>query len=277
MKNITLNCIGLIGCSSFDVEKNGEDLAKIKNILQYNLNIKVKIADSLFSIRNNKDKANDLNLFFKDREIDIIFDISGGDAANNILEYIDYTIVKNSKAIYAGYSDNTVIINTLYKKSNKYSYYYNINNLIRSDSLNQIEYFKKIFIDRNFTELFNYKFLKGNKLNGIVIGGNIRCFLKLAGTRYFPNFKNKILFLESYSGNEDRIISYLYQLKHIGVFKGINGIILGTFTELEIQNKDIEDMFLDFFKEYKFPIIKSNELGHNSNAKLIVIGSKINL
>lgn len=270
---INLKCVGLIACSDFDIEKNCERLIKIKDILQEEFKIRVKEAKSLFF--KKRDKVMDLNNFFNDREVEIIFDISGGDSANSILDSVNYKIVKECKTVYAGYSDNTVIINSLYHKTGKYSYYYNINNLVKDDSLNQKEYFKKVFIEKDINNIFSYKFLKQDKIKGVVIGGNIRCFLKLAGTRYFPNYNNKILFLESFSGNEKRIFSYLYQLKHIGVFDKIAGLIIGVFTELENSNIKIEEITLDFFKNYKFPIIKTEDLGHHKNAKAIIIGRSI--
>lgn len=35
-------------------------------------------------------------------------------------------------------------------------------------------------------------------MQGIVVGGNIRCLLKLAGTEYWPDMNGKILLLESF-------------------------------------------------------------------------------
>ncbi len=35
-------------------------------------------------------------------------------------------------------------------------------------------------------------------MDGIVVGGNIRCLLKLAGTPYWPDMREKILLLESF-------------------------------------------------------------------------------
>ena len=55
-------------------------------------------------------------------------------------------------------------------------------------------------------------------MKGEVVGGNIRCFLKLAGTEYLPSFDGKILLLESYSGDVAGQGTYLNQYKQLGVF-----------------------------------------------------------
>ena len=44
---------------------------------------------------------------FSDPEVTDIFDISGGDTANGILSYLDYEAIRNSRAVFWGYSDLT--------------------------------------------------------------------------------------------------------------------------------------------------------------------------
>ena len=141
----------------------------------------------------------------------------------------------------------------------------------------QKEYFSKYFFkEEEMINTFNYKFIKGNYMEGTIIGGNIRCFLKLVGTEYMPSFNNKILFLEALSGDINKISTFLAQYKQIGAFSKINGLILGTFTEMEKTYSDIEikDYFLEKLKEYSFPIVKTSELGHGSDSKAIPIGKK---
>ncbi|WP_234885179.1 hypothetical protein [Clostridium tarantellae] len=114
-------------------------------------------------------------------------------------------------------------------------------------------------------------------MEGIVIGGNIRCFLKLVGTKFIPTFKNKILFLESLSGNAARIKSYLTQYKNMGVFNEVNGVILGTFKEMEINkyNLTVEELVLDIINNENLPIVKTKNIGHGNDSKCLVLGKKI--
>ena len=65
------------------------------------------------------------------------------------------------------------------------------------------------------------------------MGGNIRCFLKLAGTPYMPDTRGKILFLESNGGDRHRTAAAFSQLRQMGVFDEIAGLLLGTFTALD--------------------------------------------
>ena len=113
-------------------------------------------------------------------------------------------------------------------------------------------------------------------MEGVVIGGNVRCFLKLAGTEYFPDTKDKVLLLESLGGEVPQMITYLNQLKQIGVFSKIKGLILGTFTTMEEKacKPDIVELVKQYVSE-DLPIVKTYEIGHGYNSRAIVIGKKI--
>ena len=89
-----------------------------------------------------------------------------------------------------------------------------------------------------------------------------------------PDFNEKILFLEAYSGSEAKVITYLSQLKEMGAFSKVSGIVFGTFLELSQSNKCIKDIALNFFKEENIPIALTNEIGHKTNSKSLVIGKE---
>ncbi|MDZ4975840.1 LD-carboxypeptidase, partial [Clostridium perfringens] len=107
----------------------------------------------------------------------------------------------------------------------------------------------------------------------------IRCFLKLAGTEYMPDFNNKILFLEALSGDINKISTFITQYQQIGAFNNLNGILLGSFTELEKSQNSIrvEDIIIKKPKDTNIPIAKTSEIGHGANSKCLPIGRYINL
>lgn len=116
-------------------------------------------------------------------------------------------------------------------------------------------------------------------MNGVVVGGNIRCFLKLAGTQYLPDSNGKIVFLESLGGGLNRTASLLTQLDLMGYFKRCAGLILGTFTELEkkVEEKVLTDLVSEITGKYSIPIVKTNQLGHGSDSRCLMIGKKLEL
>ncbi|AIQ35636.1 peptidase S66 [Paenibacillus sp. FSL R5-0345] len=275
------NKVGLIACSD---GVKVENLTKVEELIRImnSFGLEVVISNTLFR-RNGyfsgspKERAAELNLLFKNNEIRAIFDISGGDSANQILEYLDYDNIRLHPKPFFGMSDLSVILNALYTQSNAKSYHYQLMTLVSSDGAEQQAAFYRTFFEgHNDLYDFKYHWIRGNQMSGIVIGGNIRCFLKLAGTNYFPDPSNQILFLESLSGRANKIVSLFAQLQQVRTFDKCAGVILGSFTELERYNEF--SIVEEYLKEIsRIPIVKTNEIGHGSDSKCLIIGENITL
>lgn len=216
------------------------------------------------------ERAGELMRMFSDDSIDEIYDISGGDIANQILDFLDYEIIKKSRASFWGYSDLTTIINAIYTMTGKASVLYQVKNMVWGDCAEEQ---RQRFAGRR--NLFNPKFvfINGTSIDGVVVGGNIRCFLKLAGTKYFPDLNGKILLLEALGGDVPQISTYLAQLKQLGAFEKIKGILLGTFTTLEKNGGDVCKLVKEYAND--LPIAKTHEIGHGNDSKAIIIGERI--
>lgn len=70
-----------------------------------------------------EERAQELNNFYKNDSIKGIFDISGGDVANEVLPYIDFSCIAESNKEFWGYSDLTIIL--IVSIFLKYNYIYN--------------------------------------------------------------------------------------------------------------------------------------------------------
>lgn len=276
--------VAIVGCSNAQLKTARPKIDRLVEVLE-SMGLQPICSDyiyekySVFS-GSGKERAESLMKFYVDDSIKAIFDISGGNVANEVLEYLDFEIIKKNPKPFFGYSDLTTVINAIYSKTEMPSFLYQVRNLIYDHGEEQIENFRKTILeDKNDLLNINYRFLQGNSIKGIVVGGNIRCLLKLAGTPYMPSFKDKILLLESSGGEVALMTTYLNQLKQIGVFNEVKGIILGTFTEMqEKQAKPtIEQLVVDIVNNKEIPIAKTEDIGHGSNSKAIVIGGEIEL
>jgi muramoyltetrapeptide carboxypeptidase len=118
--------------------------------------------------------------------------------------------------------------------------------------------------------------IRGGKTEGTLLGGNLKCLLKLAGTNYLPDFNYSILFLESFGFDPEVCDSMFNQMKQMGVFDKINGVIIGhIFDNREKQHRlQMEDILLQVSKEYSFPILKIEDFGHNCPNTVIPVGTK---
>ncbi|WP_415349913.1 S66 family peptidase [Clostridium perfringens] len=272
--------IGIISCSNGLSIKNKNIIDELKLNLK-SLDMEMVEGDTLYAKEYNlfsgtgEEKARALEKLFLYKDIKMIFDISGGDLANEVLDFLDFNLIKENPKPFFGYSDLTVLLNAIYSQCDITTYNYQLRNLVDKFKEEQMQNFKASFIEGK-EDIFNldYEWINGSHLEGIVVGGNIRCLLKLAGTKYMPNFKDKILFLESFSGNSAKMVTYITQYKNLGVFNEVKGIILGEFTEMERENlkPDIVEILKRVIGEINIPILKTRDLGHGADAKCIPIG-----
>ncbi len=274
-----MNKVAIVACSNGQEKEYESQNNELVEILKSN-GKDVVLSNCLYAKRGvfqgtPKERADELMRMFEDPDVSEIYDISGGDIANQLLPYIDFDSVAKSKAVFWGYSDLTTIINAIYTLTGKESVLYQVKNMVWGDAT---EVQRNRFFNRE--ELFHprFSFYQGDSMEGVVVGGNIRCFLKLAGTKYFPDLQGKILFLESLGGLQAQMAAYLAWLQQLGAFEKVNGILLGNFREME--KAGCEPEIVELMKDYAgpgLPIAKTGEIGHKNDSKAIVIGKQIEM
>ncbi len=273
--------IGIVCCSNGQKSSYKEKTEYLETTLS-KIGLRPSFSECIYEKENVltgtvKERAQALMKFYMDDEIKGIFDISGGDIANGILPYLDYDFIANSPKIFWGYSDLTTVINAIYSKTGKESVLYQIRNLIYDKQEEQLANFKNtVFNGRDDLFRIRYRFVQHKGMQGIVVGGNIRCFLKLAGTEFMPDLEGKILFLESYNGTVPQIETYLRQLQQLGAFKKAAGILLGTFTQMSAEKciPTVETLVCETAGK-DLPIAVTDEIGHGSDSKGIIIGRNL--
>lgn len=274
--------VGIVACSNSQSLLNKERINELLKTLK-SMDLNPICSDYIYaknSVFNGsaKEKGESFMSLYRNIEIKAIFDISGGDLANEVLPYLDYEFIsKNPKPVF-GYSDVTTVLNAINSQASIPTYLYQIRNLIYDfKEMQQTNFENSVFNDKNDLFNFSYNFIQGEKIEGIVVGGNIRCLLKLAGTKYMPDFTGKVLFLESMGGEAALMSAFLNQLKQLGVFDKINGLILGTFSKMQENNisPSITELALSIIDTPTLPIAKTEEIGHSSNSKSIIIGKNI--
>lgn len=266
--------VGIVACSNAQKEENRASNEKLAEYLA-SLGMSTAWSSCIYEAEGvfsgtPKERAAQLMRMFADPGIEEIYDISGGDVANQILDYLDYETIARSKAVFWGYSDLTTVINAIYAMTGRESVLHQVKHMVLGNcTQSQRQWFR----ERDKLFALTFRFVQGNAMQGVVVGGNIRCFLKLAGTRYFPDLADKVLLLEAYGGEVAQMATYLAQLQQIGAFEKVNGILLGTFTAME-KNHCVPDM-VTLVKRHAHPgtpIAITSDIGHGDDAKAIYIG-----
>ena len=278
MKN-RMETVGITACSNALMPEKRGDVEELVRFLE-STGRRVLLSRCIYEQSEGfsgtgQERADELMTLFRNPDVTEIYDVSGGDMANEVLDGLNFDEIRKSRAEFWGYSDLTTVLNAIYAVTGKPGVLFQIRNLVHPDSR---ELQQRRYLDR--AELFtpSFRMVQGDSIRGTVIGGNLRCFLKLAGTRYFPDCRNKILLMEAWSGRIPQMVTYLSQLRSCGVFGKLGGILLGTFTEMEAAG--CEPGMLPLVKSFagsEIPIAVTRDIGHGHDARAIRIGETIEI
>lgn len=263
-----------------------------------------------------EDRVSDLHDAFKDKNVKAILTVIGGYNVNQILDEIDYELIKNNPKILCGFSDITALTNAIYARTGLITY-----SGVHFSSFGMkygfeysLEYFKKIFIENNwikikssekwsndswfsnqenriFKENEGMQIISEGEAKGKIIGGNLCTLNLLQGTEYMPNIDDSILFIEDDGlvGKEfiKEFDRNLQSLLHSAKEMKIRGIVVGRAENVAEMNYT---KWVNIFKSKKqlenIPIIIDANFGHTTPiftfpiggiAELIVKDNKINL
>ncbi len=274
--------IGIVAPSNPIIGENIQEVEKAKEIIE-KLGFKVKYSQNLFSNTNGysamaKEKAQDINNMFVDKEVKMIWCAKGGENSNSTFEYLDYKLIKENPKIICGYSDITSITNMITEKTGLITFNGTNFKTIATDETDfSLKEIIKRLVDgsKELGKPEDYRILQEGKTKGKLIGGNLSLTRGMVAGKYSINFKDKILFLEELGIETSPAIAnnYLYYMKQNGVFEQIRGIWIGNY-EHE-SGISIEKIIFDVIgNEYNIPIIKSNNFGHIENKIVIPIGAE---
>lgn len=275
--------IGVIAPANIILEKDEDYIEKSTKLFE-DLGYKIKFgkyvrANTLGYGATAKQKAEDINNMFADKEVKAIICVKGGEDSNTTFDYIDYEIIKDNPKIICGFSDITSITNCIYSRIGLVTF--------NGPTFKSLTSWKTDYSFREMVKRFQDKSLElgveddeyitiqAGVAEGELVGGNLSLTTKLVSGKYSLDFTDKILFIEElgYESDPNLVNNNLYYMKQNGVFDKIKGIWVGNY-EHE-SGIAMEKILLDVLDaEYDFPIIKSNNFGHCDKKTVIPIGTK---
>lgn len=280
------------------------DIEKIKKYFG-NVGYEIRFADDFHAdISNTESKVQSLHKAFTNPDVDIVICAHGGFHAINLLEKLDYDLIKKNAKPFIGYSDITVLLNAIYAKTGVPTYYgplfWSFNNSFEVEYT--IRYFQKAlnmsgesyeieparsivdYMDHKHVTIRNsdYWVINSGIAEGILVGGHIPTLNLLQGSQYFPDLKGKILLLEM---NEldgpysiDIFSRLLMSLKYQSGFDQIRGMLIGAFhSRCQITMNQFSDMIRHIMKPLNIPVIANCNFGHIIPILTLQIGGKIKI
>lgn len=276
----------------------------VKKFNEFGINIKYDkriLNNEKFRSNSAEVRAKEFMDMWLDDSVDAIISVAGGEFMMEILPYIDFEKLKNSKPkMFHGFSDNTNLTFTLTTLCDMASVYgANFCSFgLREYHDYQTENIKFLFGENNkligvpeyelreeteeedYLAPYNLKgrkdwtILSGEKnveVKGRLIGGCLDILVMLCGTKYdkVKEFNEKykedgiVWFLESCDLDVRSMTRAMWQLREAGWFEHAKGIVIGkpAITE-EIAGITYMDAFYEQVKDLGIPVIIDLNFGH---------------
>ena len=252
-------------------------------------------------------RIEDLHDAFRDPKIKAIFTAIGGFNSNQLLEYIDWNLIRNNPKIFCGFSDITVLNNAIYAKTGLVTFsgvhYSTFGQELYFDYT--LDYVKKCLFSKKPFEILpsedwtddcwwknqknrkptpnpGWLVINKGKAEGTIFGANLCTFNLLQGTEYFPDLENSILFLEDDEMSKDlSLVEFdrnLQSLIHLPEFKRVSGIVIGRFQKAsQMTDKKLIKIIKTKKELNKIPVIANVDFGHTSPIITFPIGGTVKL
>lgn len=300
---------GRVGVVALSTPSSGKRREKIERAITYleSVGAHLVIGETVFSELGYKSasrelRARDLMTLFANPEISLILNTTGGFNSVEILDLLDYDLIRRNRKWFVGYSDITAVNLALYSQAELCS----VNGAMLIDYVDDPDCFKTLdsLLTSSSVRLEptttrwesglsssypapSVQFLdeRSNEATGFAIVGNLSTFNLLIGTPYFPALDGAILFLE-YDKEEANALQaverLLWQLRLAGYFQNINGFVFGALEnsvqeEEKQKGRTVRDILSDVFKPYSYPVLYEVQFGHTYPSRSIVNGQTVSV
>ncbi len=235
-------------------------------------------------------RLTDLNEMLNDRQVKAIFAVRGGYGTPRLLPFVDYQAARLNPKILVGYSDLTGLQLAIFRRTGLVTF---------SGPMPGVEFWQKPdpYTEEHFWRLLTsarpvgalpnpeaepVRPIHPGKAEGLLLPGNLSLIISSLATPYAPDFRNSLLALEEVGEEPYRVDRMLTQLRNAGIFKKINGLLLGHFTDCEPKDPNkphltVAQVFAELLQHVRVPTVDRFQYGHIPRKLTLPIGVKAQL
>lgn len=238
-------------------------------------------------------RIRDINNFLNNDAVTCIMAFWGGFNTNQIIDNLDYELIKIKRKVFIGYSDVTALTTAITTKTGlitfsgpgvisyakpqpfDYTWLYFEKMCINGESVEVLPapefaddmYFLRKDDDYRILKINDgIKVYKTGSVGGQIVAGNLQTLLLLNDTEFLKNIDNKILFIEEdETSTPAHVDRYFCQMKQLGWFEKIGGLVIGRFTEhSQFSPEDtLEEILGRYLGGATYPVLYNVDFGHS--------------
>jgi len=241
-------------------------------------------------------RVDDLHGMFRNPEVKAIIATIGGLNSNQLLDRLDYDLIRSNPKILVGYSDITALLVGIHRMTGLVTFLGPalLPQFGESGGLHSYteRWFRSVLMASeqsleitpsflSIHELLRWdlednrprksephvgpRVLRRGRASGPIVAGNLGTMLALAGSPYFPDLGGTILCIEEdESETPGTVDRFLTQLRLMGAFERIAALVVGRFhPKVGFSPEDsLEALVLSATEGYEVPVAIDFDFGH---------------
>lgn len=224
-------------------------------------------------------RAADLNEMIHDPEVRAVWSARGGYGTARILDSVDWRALRRDPKLLIGYSDLTALFNAAARRTGQVCLYGPVVSELGQPEAWHAPSLQTLLAGKPFAlRVAKRNVLVPGKASGTLFGGNLSVLTHLCGTRYFPDLRDAVLFLEEIGEETYRIDRMLTQLGQSGAFRGLAGVLLGTLDVPARRRFPTDRRLIDVLREtfggLGVPVVRGLPVGHRAGKRTLPLGGR---
>jgi len=278
--------VGLITPSSY--VSDPDTLALADRAMKY-FGLKVKLGRNVrqragYLGGSVEQRVEDLHAMFRDTEVHGVFAMRGGYGSAQLLDRIDYGLIREHPKVFLGYSDITALHLAIHARARLVTFHGPVA-LSRFTPYTQDYFRKALFETKPIGEVGNppdageprpahtLRTVRGGTARGRLMGGNLTLISTTLGTPYEIDARGKILFIEDVGEEPYRIDRMLTQLRLAGKLEQAAGIVFGECEDCKPRDYKpsfnstftLGEIVDDILGGLKIPVLSGLTFGHTDD------------
>tara|TARA_Y100000590_G_scaffold470719_1_gene668405 strand:+ start:14144 stop:15130 length:987 start_codon:yes stop_codon:yes gene_type:complete len=258
-----------------------------------------------FSSSSIQSRIDDIHEAIADPSVDCILTAIGGYSSNQLLDSLDYDLIKANPKPICGFSDITTLTNAIYAQTGLVGYSgphfstfamkkgleYTVENFLNAMTLDKYEVKPAAtwsddpwFEDQEKREFFyteNPWVINEAKetVAGTCLGGNLSALRSLQGTKFFPDLHESVVMVEVTDLNDARTFQRnLVSLTQQAGFDSVKAILIGRFQKGSLVTKEeLTTVISNIGALRSIPVIANLDFGHTTPIFTFPVGGEVTL
>lgn len=228
---------------------------------------------------SDADRLSDLNGALGDEHVDAIWCVRGGYGAMRLLDGVDYAALRRHPKPIIGYSDVTALHAAIGTRCETITFH-------GPTARAALTPFSRSSLGRALDggdpcgEAPNSTTVRGGRVRGHLIGGNLALLGALCGTPYEPDYEGAILVVEDVNEAVYRVDRMLTQLRLAGRLARCVGIVFGQFTDVpadapeeSLGARSLMEVLQETAETLRVPCIAGAPVGHVADQWTLPLGA----